>query len=149
MAQPTLPQRLEQAIRTYIQACNDADAGAISACFRADAIHYAPGIPKWVGATTIGGNFATRVAATGQWWTVDQILTDAERSAAALEWTRFDPSRRQILRGVDWFIFESETLLILEVRPYWAARPDPDMARQELQEFDYAGRGYPTEFPAQ
>ena len=147
MSTPIPAQRMEQAIRTYIRACNDGNATAISACFREDAVHYGPGMPKWSGASTIGKNFATRVLETGQWWTVDQVLTDAERGSAALEWTRFDPSRRQILRGVDWFVFDKETFLIGEVRPYFATRPDPNAARQEQQEFDYRGRGYPVDFP--
>ena len=33
MAQPTPAQRMEQVIRTFIQACNDADAATIAACF--------------------------------------------------------------------------------------------------------------------
>ena len=103
MAPLTIAKRMEQVIRGYIEACNHADAAAISACFLPDAVHYAPGIPKWSGAAAIGGNFAKRVAETGQWWTVDQLVTDADRCAAVLEWTRFDPSRRQILRGMDWF----------------------------------------------
>ena len=104
--------------------------------------------PKWSGAAAIGGNFAKRVSETCQWWTVDQLVADADRCAAALEWTRFDPSRRQIVRGVDWFDFEEETLLIREVRPYFAARPDPNAERQQLQDFDHAARGYPTSWEA-
>jgi len=146
MAPLTIAKRMEQVIRGYIEACNNADDAAISACFRPDAVHYAPGVPKRSGAAAIGGYFAKRVADTGQWWTVDQLVTDADRCAAALEWTRFDPSSRQIVRGVDWFDFEEETLLIREVRPYFAVRPDPNAERQQLQDFDYAARGYPTTF---
>jgi len=80
----------------------------------------------------------------GVCWTVDQLLTDVDRHAAALEWTRFDRQRNRIVRGVDWFVFEPQTLSIQEVRPYTAAPTNSDMARQELQNFDYAGRGYPT-----
>ena len=58
--------------------------------------------PKWSGAAAIGGNFAKRVSETGQWWTIDQLVADADRCAAALEWTRFDPSRRQIVRGAQF-----------------------------------------------
>jgi hypothetical protein len=147
MAVAGLANDMEIAIRAYIDACNAADAEAISRCFCADAVHYFPGIPQWSGSTTIGANFAKRVAETGQWWTVDQVLTDVDRRSAVLEWTRFDPSRRQILRGVDWFVFETGTLHIQEVRPYMAARPDTDSPRQELQGLDYAARGYPVNFP--
>ena len=147
MAQLSAAQRMEEAIRAYIRACNDADSAAISACFVAGATHYRPGGPKWAGASAIGDNFATRVAATGQWWTVDRILTDANRCEAVLEWTRFDPKQRQIVRGVDWFVFDPETFLIREVMPYFATVPDPKIARHEQQDFDYAGRGYPVDFP--
>lgn len=35
-------ERMEEVIRAYIQACNDADAEAIAACFHSDAVHYFP-----------------------------------------------------------------------------------------------------------
>ncbi|MBV8090865.1 MAG: nuclear transport factor 2 family protein [Alphaproteobacteria bacterium] len=146
MADPTPAQRIDQVIRTYIQACNDADATAIAACFCPDAVHYGPAAPKWSGAATIGGNFADRVRKRGVCWTVDQLLVDVERCAAALEWTRFDRNGR-IVRGVDWFVFEPQTVRIREVRPYFAVAPNPELPRQELQDFDYAGRGYATNAP--
>ena len=149
MAQPTPAQRMEHAIRTYIQALNDADAAAIAASFCPEAVHYFPApFVKCSGATTIGSHFATRVREYGMCWTVDQLVIDMDRCAATLEWTRFDRHHAQILRGVDWFVFEPQTGRIQEVRPYTAAPIHPDMARQEFVDFDYAGRGYPTTFPA-
>jgi hypothetical protein len=145
MTEPTVGQRIEQAILNYILACNDGGATAIAACFTADAVHYFSGIKKWSGATTIGDNFAESVRDFGQCWTVDQVLVDAGRCAATLEWTQFDRSGR-IVRGVDWIVFEPQTLRIREVRPYVAAFR-AEVARQELQDFDYAGRGYPTSAP--
>jgi hypothetical protein len=145
MAHPRTAQRIEQLIGTYIQACNDADAGAIAACFCSDAVHYGPML-KWSGASTIGDNFAKRVRELGHCWTVDQMLVDLELGAAALEWTRFDRNSR-VVRGVDWFVFEPQTVRIHEVRPYFAVSPRPDLDRQEMQDFDYAARGYPTNAP--
>jgi len=139
-------QRIEQVIRAYIKACNDADAARIAACFHPDAVHYFPYFAKWSGASTIGGNFATRVHEYELYWTVDQVVVDSGRYAAVLEWTRFDREKR-IVRGVDWFVFEPETFRIQEVRSYTAARPGLEVDRQELQEFDYAERGYPTVRP--
>jgi methyltransferase len=144
MAQPTIAQRMEQVIRTYIQACNNADAKAIAACFCPEAVHYFPWRTKWLRASTIGDNFAQRVQEQGVSWTVDQLLTDVDRHAAILEWTRFNRQSGQIVRGVDWFVFEPETYSIQEVRCYAAGPIHHDMARQELLDFDYAGRGYPT-----
>src|SRR5262249_19786638 len=109
MAQPASAQRIEQVITTYIQACNDADADAIAACSVAEAVHYFPSLPKWVGAATIGTNFERRVREQGHCWTVDQLVIDSYRCAATLEWTRFDRQRARLLRGVDWFVFEPET----------------------------------------
>jgi methyltransferase len=131
MAQPTPAQRMEHVIRTYIQACNDADANAIAACFGPEAVHYSPSGPKWVGAAIIGHHFTTRVREQGHCWTVDQLVIDVDRCAATLEWTRFDRQLARILRGVDWFVFEPQTFRIQEVRPYTAAPIHPDMARQE------------------
>jgi hypothetical protein len=147
VAQPTPAQRMEHVIRTYIQACNTANAEAIAAAFCPDAVHYFPSRLQWAGAATIGSNFAQRVREQGHCWTVDQLLIDVERCAAALEWTRFD-QQAQIVRGVDWFVFDPQTWRIQEVRPYTAAPVQPDMARQEFPDFDYAGRGYPTTCPA-
>jgi methyltransferase len=151
MAQDSLAQRMEKVIREYIHACNRADANAIAACFSPEAVHYFPTgySQKWSGASTIGDNFARVVRARGRCWTVDQVLVDVERHAGVLEWTSFTGQNDSIMRGVDWFVFDPQTLRIQEVRPYTAAPVQPTMARQELGDFDYAVRGYPTSRPPQ
>jgi ketosteroid isomerase-like protein len=146
VSESTVATRIEQAIRDYIQACNDGDSRSIAACFCSDAVHYFPGSPKWSGASTIGGNFGRRLKEFGQLWTVDEVLVDADQRAGVLEWTRFDKVGR-VLRGVDWFVFEVGTFRIREIRPY-AAAFQADLGRQELQDFDYAGRGYPMTRPS-
>jgi len=146
MTQPLTAQRIEQAVRSYIQACNDADADRIAACLLPAAVHYGPAMPKWSGAAAIGANFANRVRELGHCWTVGQVLVDVAQCAAALEWTRFDRNAR-VLRGVDWFAFEPETARIREIRPYFAVPPRPDVPHQQMQDFDYAGRGYPVNAP--
>jgi methyltransferase len=147
MVQPTTARRIEQVIRKYIEACNDADAQAIAACFCSEAVHYSPWTPKWSGAATIGNNFAKVVREQGISWTVDQLLIDVNQPAAALEWTGFNRQHARIVRGVDWFVFEPNTLCIQEIRSYAAAPIHPDKPRRELLDFDYAVRGYPTTFP--
>jgi methyltransferase len=131
MAQPTPAHRMEHVIRTSIQACNDADANAIAACFGPEAVHYSPAGPTWVGAAIIGHHFTTRVREQGHGWTVGQLVIDVDRCAATLEWTRFDRPHARILRGMDWFVFEPQTFRIQEVRPDTAAPIHPDMVRQE------------------
>ena len=125
MAQPTPAQRMEHVIRVYIQACNDADANAIAACFGPEAIHYSPAGPKWAGAAIIGHHFATRVREQGQGWTVDHLVIDADRCTATLAWTRFDRHHARILRGVDGVVFEPQTFHMQEVRPYTSAPSIP------------------------
>ncbi|HEY5107201.1 MAG TPA: nuclear transport factor 2 family protein [Caulobacteraceae bacterium] len=148
MVQQTLANRMEHVVRTYIQACNDADAEAITACFCADAVHYMPvndrGLESWRGAVTIGTRSKTLVKASGRNWTVDQQLTDAGRHATILEWTAFNGARDRLVRGVDWFDFDPQTLLIKTVRSFVATMSNPEDVRVEQQNFDYAGRGYPT-----
>jgi hypothetical protein len=140
-------QRMEQVVRAYIEACNEGDATKIAACFCPDGAHYFPignpPRPRWLGADTIGNNFAKMVADLGVSWTVDRIIIDPQKHGGGLEWTRFTPERDRILRGVDWFSFDPETFLIREVKTYRASPMHPDMECQELQDFDYAGRGYP------
>ena len=147
MSESNLAARIEQAIRDYIQACNDDDAEKVAACFVSDAVHYFPTVAKWSGASTIGANFSKRVQALGHSWTVDKVVVDADRQAGVLEWTQFDKEGR-ILRGIDWFVFEPGSLRIREIRAYGAAPIQRDLDRQELQDFDYAGRGYPIARPA-
>lgn len=150
MAEPTPAQRMEHVIRTYIQACNDADAAAIAACFSPEAVHYYPSpFHKISGAADIGRFFATRVPELGIFFTVDQLFTDVNRRVVVLEWTMF---RRKpapfVRRGVELYVFDPQTWLVQEVRGYSAAPGDSEMPRQELMDFDYEGRGYPTTFPA-
>jgi hypothetical protein len=134
--------RMEQAIRTYIEACNAADADAISRCFEPDAEHYFPAAAKWSGAKLIGANFAKVVTEKGRSWTVDQVVIDERRAAATFEWTQSDRPPR-MLRGVDWIVFAEGTLRFKEIRSYFAVRSDPKAPRQELTDYEYDERGYP------
>lgn len=146
MTEPSVAARMELAVRTYIQACNDFDASAIAACLHPEAVQYFPDIPKWVGSSLIGNKLATLAREQNLCWTVDQLAVDADRLAVALEFTAFDGAGR-IYRGVEWYDFESGSLLIRDIRPYYAAMRR-DAVRQELEGFDYAGRGYPVTRPA-
>ena len=142
----SLAQRMENVIRSYINACNDAASEAITECFCPDAVCYTPGY-KRSGAAAIGSGFAKMVREQGVFFTVDQLITDVDRFAAALEWTAFIQPQAAIIRGVDWFDFDPQTFRIKEVRTYTAAPFNLDILRQELFEFNYEGRGYPTTFP--
>ena len=147
MSQLTPAQHMDRAVRSYIQACNDADAEAIAACFCPNAVHYFPSSYHRTGAVAIGSYFAERVREHGFYWSVDSLLIDVDRGSAVLEWSRFNRQQTQTVRGVDWFDFNSQTWGIQELRAYTAAPIQTDVARQEFLDFDYAGRGYPTVRP--
>ena len=146
MVASTIAARMDSAIRGYIQACNDGDAQKIAAYLHQDATHYYPHLLKSVGASAIAAGFAKRVRENRVCWTVDQIVVDADRCIGVLEFTLF-AGEHLILRGLELYEFERDTVRILEVRPYTAAPVDFALARQELLDFDYAGRGYPTTRP--
>src|ERR1700733_5693770 len=100
-----------------------------------------------VGSIDDWRQFLTESARAGSRVTVDAVLVNADRRAAALEWTQFGKNGR-VLRGVDWFVFEAGSFRIQEIRAYGAAPIQPDLERQELRDFDYAGRCYPMTRPA-
>ena len=146
--EPSTAQRIEHVIRAYVKALNSADADEIAACFCQGADHYFPAQPKRTGAAALGAHFANIVRQRQVSWTVDQILVDVDRCAAALEWTLFEPkATRYLIRGVDWFVFDPGTIQFREVRTYVATPDNQDRPRQELRDFDYEGRGYPTQAP--
>jgi hypothetical protein len=146
MVASSIGARMDEAIREYIRACNGGDEREIAACLHTDAIHYYPNSPKFVGASAISAHFAKRVKESGVCWTVDQIVVDDGRLIGVLEFTLF-AGEDLILRGLELYQFEPDTLLILEVRPHTAAPVDFRLPHQELQDFDYPGRGYPTTRP--
>jgi len=64
------------------------------------------------------------------------FLTDGQNRSAQ--------SRSMTTCGVDWFVFEPHAISIQKIRCYYAAPPHSAMQRQELTDFDYAARGYPS-----
>jgi methyltransferase len=137
-------------MRRYFDACNAADVDAVAACFVPDAVHYFPpgmyGGP-FRGARTIGERWAGAVERLGSIWTVDTIVADPSSGIAVMEWTHFKTLQNTVLRGDEWYVFDSANGLIREIRAYYASPQDPALDRLELGGFPYAGRGYPTAPP--
>ena len=137
-------QTMELTVRAYFAACKKHDANAIAACFAADAVHYLPHLPPLRGGVTIGAAIVGDLHRRGGAYLVDRIYFDVERGAAAVEWSRTFEQGDRILRGYECCEFESASVLIREIRGYYAAAPHAELARHELVGFDYAGRGYTT-----
>jgi hypothetical protein len=64
-----------------------------------------------------------------------------------MEWTHFKTKQNTILRGIEVYEFDPKSELISEIRAYYAAPQAAQQLRQELGDFDYAGRGYPMAPP--
>jgi SnoaL-like domain len=141
---------MERLIRTYFDGCNQADIATMAGCFVDDAVHYFPpgmyGGP-FVGAQAIAQRWADAVRKFGSVWTVDQVLADPASARAVVEWTHFKTFQGTVLRGDEWYVFDSDRGLITEIRAYYAAPQATDLPRHELGGFDYAGRGYALEPP--
>ncbi len=143
MTQHSIADQIEQVIRDYFKACNVPDPKGVAACFCPDAVHYFPGRARWNGAEAVGSEIEQLIRGRGGYFTVDQVLTDVARHAAAVEWSRFYSEPDKVSRGLEFYAFDPVTLRIREIRGYYAAEFNPNLARHELAGFDYAGRGYP------
>ena len=136
----------EALMRRYFDACNAADYDALVACFTPDAVHYFPpgldGIP-WRTADTIARGWQHCVATLGSQWTVDRIVVSQDSPEAVMEWTHWKNASGTALRGVEWYVFDAESLRIAEIRAYYAAPADRGVTINELVGFAYADRGYP------
>ncbi len=148
-------EHMRALIERYFAGCNDADAGAMTACFVPSAVHYFPaGSPAFapgpfVGSEMIAQRWIDTVRAAGSSWTVDNFVGDESTGTAAIEWTHFRSGTGIVLRGDEWYRFDPDTGLIAEIRAYYAAPQPAQATTVELGGFDYAGRGYPLTSPVQ
>lgn len=141
---------MEALINKYFDACNEADHAKIASCFVEDAVHYFPpgmyGGP-FRGADTIAERWAASVEKIGSTWSIDQVLTEPETGRAAIEWTHFKVFQGTVLRGDEWYTFDSVSGLITEIRAYYASPQDKELERLELGGFAYGERGYALKPP--
>lgn len=146
----TTAEGLEATIREYFDACNEADAAKISACFEPAAVHYFPaGAPQgtFKGAKAIAAGWVKAVANLGSVWTIDRLIIDAPRLQAVIEWTHFKPKQGVHLRGDEWYVFSNKGL-IREIRAYYACpTASTERRNHELGDFDYGALGYPMTPP--
>ena len=127
-------------IRSYYEALNSGDAGAVAAHFTDDATHYYTRLGPHEGAETIGGYAALAVESIEGKWIVENALEGEDE--AVIEWTMTwrDPKsgEKRLDRGAEWFVFRDG--LIAEVRAYHhGGRKNP---QGDLLGFDHEGRGY-------
>jgi ketosteroid isomerase-like protein len=136
---------MEQTIRAYFDACNQADKAGIMSFFAAEGTHYFPaGSPFGVlrGSEAIADCWVRCVAEIGSHWTVDNFAGDPESMQAVIEWSHFKRKQGLLLRGDEWYRFRSDGK-ILEIRAYYASPTHDGVVEHGIGGFDYAGRGYP------
>ena len=142
MQKNPIVQRIEQMVVAYFEACKMQDAKAISECFAPGAVHYLPHLAPLHGGTSIGNALVNDLRNRGGRYFIDIILTSVEQCAAGVEWSRTFEQHDRILRGYEFCEFDPASMLIREIRGYYAAAPHQNVARHELLGFDYPGRGY-------
>lgn len=129
-------------IRSYYEALNTGDAGAVAAHFTDDATHYYTRLGPHEGAETIGQMTNLAVESIEAQWFVENALEGEGGDEAVIEWTMTwrDPKsgEKRLDRGTEWFVFRDG--LIAEVRAYHHGGPKNPSG--DLLGFDHRGRGY-------
>lgn len=141
---------IEMAIRRYFAACNAADYEALVSSFTDDAVHFfPPGLPDvpWRGSARIARGWIWCVENLGSRWTIERILCSSATPEAVIEWTHWKTKFGTAVRGVEWYVFDSGTGRIAEIRAFYASEADRRAAINELPGFDYSGRGYHLRAP--
>jgi hypothetical protein len=144
MTMNPVAQKIEQMVSAYFEACRKHDTSAIAACFAPGGVHYFPHLAPLVEGEAIGVAIVQDLRHRGGQYFVDRIVADAGRYTAAVEWSRTFNRPDRILRGYEFYEFDSTSILIREIRGYYATAPNSDKSRHELVGFDYEGRGYKT-----
>lgn len=139
-------QKLEQVVRTYFEACNEANREKLYSVLADDVVHYFPpqvGGP-YKGKEAVADLWITFVKEKGSRWTIDRLVSNGRE--VAIEWTHFKPKVGEILRGAEWYEFD-EAGKITEIRAYYASPRDPSVKVNQLEGFPYAEKNYPVEPP--
>ena len=150
MDEATRRSQMRDLIVAYFAACTRGDGDGIAACLTPDAIHFfPPGMygGAFRGARAIAERWVRAWTDLGSRWALETVAVDPATNRAVAEWTHYKTGPGTVLRGDEWYEFDRETGLISEIRAYYASPQAPDLARLELAEFDYAGRGYSLEAP--
>jgi ketosteroid isomerase-like protein len=142
----TRRQQRAQAVRTYFEACNEANRAKFDAVLADDVIHYFP--PQ------VGGPYRGKEAVANLWigfvkdkgsqWTIDRLVSDGDE--VAIEWTHFKTRLGEHIRGAEWYEFDAAGK-ISEIRAYYASPRNPAAPANELEGFPYAAKGFALSAP--
>jgi ketosteroid isomerase-like protein len=142
----TRRQQRAQAVRTYFEACNEANREKFDAVLADDVVHYFP--PQ------VGGPYRGKEAVANLWiwfvrekgsqWTIDRLVSDGQE--VAIEWTHFKTRVGEHIRGAEWYEFDAAGK-ISEIRAYYASPRDSAASANELEGFPYDAKGFALTAP--
>lgn len=133
-------------VRSYFEACNDADREKMYSCFSDAVVHYFPsgvGGP-YMGKKAIADLWINSVRVNGSIWTIDRIVADDVE--VAIEWTHFKPCIGEFIRGAEWYEFDEDGRMTA-IRAYYASPRDKERKHNELEGFPYSARRFPVTPP--
>jgi SnoaL-like domain len=137
---------LIECVRKYFEACNEANREKMYSCFADEVVHYfPPGVGgPYVGKKSIADLWVESVQANGSQWTIDRVVADD--SFVAIEWSHFKPKIGELIRGAEWYEFDTKGLIRM-IRAYYASPRDGKKKVNELEGFSYASQGFPVRSP--
>jgi hypothetical protein len=136
----------EQAVRTYFEACNEANREKFDRVLADEVVHYFPpqvGGP-YRGKAAVANLWIGFVRSKGSQWTIDRLVSDGHE--VAIEWTHFKTKIGELIRGAEWYEFD-EAGKISAIRAYYASPRDASAPANELEGFPYADQGFALSSP--
>lgn len=129
-------------IETYYRGCNTQDYDLMKSTFTDDVVHYFVDHDPVKGAHELANYWCKVAPRTKANWSVDHALVQEPEAVIewSMAWTPPATGQSELLRGTEWYVFESD--LISEIRSYHNNFHLADPKNRELWGFDYLGRGY-------
>lgn len=139
-------EQLERTVREYFEGCNEANREKLYRVLADDVVHYfPPGVGgPYKGKEAVANLWIGFVREKGSSWTIDRLVGDG--SEVAVEWSHFKPKADEVIRGAEWYEFNSDGK-IAEIRAYYASPRDGNRKSNELEGFPYAEKGFAVEPP--
>ncbi len=137
---------LIRVVRTYFEACNEANRAKFYSVLADDVVHYfPPGVGgPYVGKAAVADLWLRFVREKGSYWTIDRIISDGRE--VAIEWSHFKPGDGECIRGAEWYEFDQQNR-ITEIRAYYASSRDADVKLNQLEGYPYSEKGFPLQPP--
>lgn len=73
------------------------------------------------------------VETLGSQWSIEKILCSSTAPEAVIEWTHWKRNAGTALRGDEWYVFDTATGLIKEIRAYYASPADSSVPIASLR----------------